>query len=350
MSASPSTPVIPVSDSAKHAALTTQPIAEKLHTTIVNALSTPTIESLHDHKKPTENVILSPAMAEKRAAFIAGGVEKLQIIADFDRTISAFKCSNGSLCAASHQLLESCVVENYAAFRSTMDAINTKYFELEISSAITEAERASHMGDWWQQAHDLLVQQDIKHQSIEAAVRKARTDGDLQLRTGAREFLHTLNEHNIPCLIFSAGVKETIKVTFEQEKLFLPCMHLIGNETFYNKDTGALERFDTEMITSSNKNYTHVLTMQPDYHQKSLQRRNVIVIGDNIGDANMAKGMEGIENIIRIGLLHDNVELRLEQFKAAFDVVLLGDPDMSFLHNLVKDIISASPKKNNQAE
>lgn len=106
----------------------TQHMAEEAHTTIVNALTTPTVESLHDRAPSAVSIVVSdPAsFAAKRAAMVAAGPSKLQVIADFDRTVSAFRTSNGAMCAASHQLLESCVGFDNASFQPKMDAINTK--------------------------------------------------------------------------------------------------------------------------------------------------------------------------------------------------------------------------------
>ena len=86
----------------------------------------------------------------------------------------------------------------------------------------------------------------------------------------------------------------------------------------------------------------HVLSMEPAFHHNNLVRRNVILMGDNLGDAKMAEGMEDIANIIKIGLLHDHVDLRLEQFKKEFDIVLLNDADMSFAQQLVEQVVAAA--------
>lgn len=102
--------------------------AEDAHTTLVNALTTPTVESLHDREPAPVSIVISDpdSFAKKRAAMVAAGPSKLQVIADFDRTVSAFRTSNGAMCAASHQLLESCVGFDNTAFQPKMDAINTK--------------------------------------------------------------------------------------------------------------------------------------------------------------------------------------------------------------------------------
>lgn len=79
-------------------------------------------------------------------------------------------------------------------------------------------------------------------------------------------------------------------------------------------------------------------------------RPNVILVGDNLGDANMALGLDLPSplqpNVLKIGILLDKVDARLGQFKQAFDVVLLNEPDYSFLHKLVEEIITSGGGSN----
>lgn len=328
-----------------HQCTSTEPthlIAEAAHTNIVNALSTPSLAAVHDRvPAPVSVVISNPEVwARKRAALLAAGPSRLQVIADFDRTLSAFRTRTGALCASSHELLENCVGLDRDTFLPQMDAINTKYFALEVSPNLTAEQRAEYMLEWWHQAHALLLAQGIRRQDISNAVERARTLGMLQLREGAPEFLQLLLKADIPCLVFSAGLKETIQETLKQEQLLLPNLHLIGNEMEFHAESGKLMAFGQDTITSSNKNYSHVHLMEPDFHARSLSRRNVILLGDNIGDAGMATGLDDAECIVRIGLLHDHAEERLGQFKEAFDVVLLNDVGMEFAHKLVEDVIN----------
>jgi HAD superfamily hydrolase (TIGR01544 family) len=316
--------------------------AENAHTDIVNALSTPNAAAVHDHAVISPSIVISrpEEFAMKRAEMIRAGSNKLNIIADFDRTISAFRCANGELCHASHQLLESCVGFDKTDFLPKMEKINEKYFALEVSPHVNTEQRAIYMLEWWHQAHELLLAQNIKKQSIDDAVARARQSGCLELRKGAHEFLKYLNQNDVPCLVFSAGLKETIAATLRAEQLdSLDNLHLIGNEMEFDSN-GLLIKFGNDTITSSNKNYSHVHSMEPIFHTRSHQRRHVILLGDNIGDSNMAEGMDDIECIIRIGLLHDHVDARMEQFKEAFDIVLLNDADFSFVHQLVTDIVN----------
>jgi HAD superfamily hydrolase (TIGR01544 family) len=337
-------------DGATGAPRTPHDIAEAAHSDVVNALTTPTPTFRHHTAPvPVSVVYSSPgAYAAKRARLISGGRSSLVLVADFDRTLSAFRCANGDLCHASHQLLEDSVrrgqehEEQYAAFKAQIDAINSRYFALEICHELTEEVRRAHMFDWWHTAHALLLEQHIEHRWMEVAVTRARASGSLELRRGTKELLHSMNAAEVPCVVFSAGLKETIAITLRQEEAILPNMHLIGNEMVFSPE-GLLTAFGADTITSSNKNYTHVILAHPAFHAASRARRHVILLGDNLGDATMSDGLEHVDTILKIGLLHDNVEARLDKFKAAFDVVLLGDPSMEFLQELVDAVLASNP-------
>jgi len=67
---------------------------------------------------------------------------------------------------------------------------------------------------------------------------------------------------------------------------------------------------------------------------------NIILAGDMLDDAAMADKIK-YKNIMKIGFCH-NLHM-LDAFKKNFDVVLLsdkyGEADMSFINNLVQEII-----------
>lgn len=43
---------------------------------------------------------------------------------------------------------------------------------------------------------------------------------------------------------------------------------------------------------------------------------------------------------ITIGFLNDRVEMRLEEYKQAYDVVILGDGNLDFVHSLIKELLT----------
>jgi 5'-nucleotidase len=67
-----------------------------------------------------------------------------------------------------------------------------------------------------------------------------------------------------------------------------------------------------------------------------MNKKNVLLLGDGLGDLGMIKGFD-YDNLISIGFLNENVDKNLEKFKENFDVVLLGDGDFSFVNEFVKN-------------
>jgi hypothetical protein len=51
----------------------------------------------------------------------------------------------------------------------------------------------------------------------------------------------------------------------------------------------------------------------------------------------MVEGFD-YKNLLKIGFLNEAVEENLENFKKTFDVVLLGDPGMEYINNLLHEM------------
>jgi len=103
-----------------------------------------------------------------------------------------------------------------------MDVIIAHSFAVEIRGEINEEQRATYMNEWWQKAYELLLKQGIHRSWLRSAIDSLRKAGMLELRKGAHDMLHRLNELNVPCLIFCAGIDEPIRMILEDEGLLLP--------------------------------------------------------------------------------------------------------------------------------
>ena len=72
----------------------------------------------------------------------------------------------------------------------------------------------------------------------------------------------------------------------------------------------------------------------PEIFEAVKNRKNVILLGDNIEDVAMIDGFE-YENLIKIGFLNENVEGNLELYKNNFDVIVINDGSFEFINNLI---------------
>ena len=69
-------------------------------------------------------------------------------------------------------------------------------------------------------------------------------------------------------------------------------------------------------------------------------RKNVILIGDSLGDLDMAAGVEDPDTVLTIGFLNKNIEKNLPVYQNKFDVVLVDDQTMDFPNLLLSEILN----------
>lgn len=117
---------------------------------------------------------------------------------------------------------------------------------------------------------------------------------------------------------------------------------------------GVLTAFKGELIHIYNKREGALLNT--GHFQELRTRPNVLLVGDSLGDLNMADGVQDMENILKIGFLNDKVRLdkrskatervcsfdlvfhclvfasqvekRIQSYLDAYDVVLVEDETM----------------------
>ena len=75
---------------------------------------------------------------------------------------------------------------------------------------------------------------------------------------------------------------------------------------------------------------------------KNGSRKNVIVMGDSLGDLDMAAGVKDPNLILTIGFLNKNIDSSLPKYRDSFDIVLVDDQSMKFPNTLLSDILAKS--------
>jgi cytosolic 5'-nucleotidase 3 len=74
-------------------------------------------------------------------------------------------------------------------------------------------------------------------------------------------------------------------------------------------------------------------------HAVIAQRRNVVLVGDSLGDRTMADGLPA-ETVVAVGLCNANEGEVLPAYLAAFDAVLTGDAPLDWVVDVVRDVIA----------
>ncbi len=100
---------------------------------------------------------------------------------------------------------------------------------------------------------------------------------------------------------------------------------------------GIARKFRGQCIHVYNKNESPILDSV--YAENIKHRKNVFVIGDSIGDANMA-GCFGLDHecVVKFAYLSKKTKKYVEKYKEKFDVLIVEKEDYSFILDLIKNI------------
>jgi len=120
----------------------------------------------------------------------------------------------------------------------------------------------------------------------------------------------------------------------KQQGILSENIHTIGNSFEFNKNGKAVGI--KKIVHVFNKNEMSIKEL-PVY-DKLLNRKNVILLGDSLGDLGMIEGFDH-DNLIKIGFLNENIEKSLEEYKKNYDVVILNDGDFGFVNELVGGVV-----------
>jgi 5'-nucleotidase len=157
----------------------------------------------------------------------------------------------------------------------------------------------------------------------------------IKLREGIPELLDLIVKHDVPLLIFSAGVGNIIEELLKLERKMTKNIHIISNTFVYDKE-GKVIDYETDIIHTFNKNEGQI--KKTPYYKQIADRKNVILLGDSIGDLGMLEGLDHKE-VIKIGFLNENVEDNLRLFSRKFDFIILRDGSAEPVIDLFKKLI-----------
>ncbi|KAJ3189601.1 hypothetical protein HK101_008855 [Irineochytrium annulatum] len=206
-------------------------------------------------------------------------------------------------------------------------ALYQKYYPIEVNPHITPQERFKAMEEWWIQAHELIVGLGLTRDMISSMVLST----PVIFRPKLREVMSWCTDHSVPFLVFSAGLYDIIKEVIEKAGLKSESVHVVSNRMRWEKEVCV--GFEEPMIHVCNKNEANV--EGAPYSVTLKGRDHVILMGDSLGDLDMASGLTP-EVLLTIGFLNHNTEQLLPSYMDAFDVVVIDDSGMDFALSILK--------------
>jgi len=265
-----------------------------------------------------------------KSAIGAEGVEKLHVLSDFDRTLlKSFVDGQKSPSVIAQIRNGKFLTPDYAP---RAHALFDKYHPIELDPKISREEKSKAMREWWSEHFKLLAECGL----TKAVMEKIVATKTIRFRDGALEFIDFLHEKNIPLVIMSGAPGDMVAMYLAQEGRLYDNVHIIA--TFLKFDEAGKMIGIKELLIHSLNKYEIILKDFPVFGEIK-NRPNVLLLGDSLDDVGMVEGFD-YKNILKIGFLNEEVDANLENFKKTFDVVLLGDPGMEYVNNLLKEMFA----------
>lgn len=261
---------------------------------------------------------------------VKGGAAQLQVISDFDQTLTRVH-KDGVKCATTYGIIEQSpfITEDY---RYQTSLLFNHYHPIENDPNLSKTEKIPHMIEWYTKSMNLMPDSGISEDKLVEMVELS----NVCLRDGCTSVFECLQEHNVPLLIFSAGIGDVLIKVLERQKLLLPNMKIIANFMQFDEKK-KLVGFKGDMIHTFNKNQSSIENC--DYFDTLKCRSNIILFGDSLGDLEMSEGAENVNAILKIGFLNHRIEENLAEYLNSYDIVLTDDQTMDIATGLLKSIL-----------
>ncbi|KAK1790892.1 hypothetical protein P4O66_014052 [Electrophorus voltai] len=256
------------------------------------------IEMMPEFEKSTVHIRYPERVEQIICGMIKGGASKLQVITDFDMTLSKFAV-NGKCCPTCHNIIDNCSLVTEEC-RKKLFQLKETYYPIEIDPHLTMEEKYPFMVEWYFKSHSLLVEQRLQREKLPEVVRES----DVCLREGYEHFFDRLHQHAVPMFIFSAGLGDVLEEIIRQAGVYHPNVKVISNFMDFDEN-GVLKGFKGELIHVYNKHDGAL--RNTDYFKQLKDNSNILLLGDSLGDLTMADGVPNVENVLKIGFLNDKV-------------------------------------------
>ncbi len=254
-------------------------------------------------------------------------VENLHVLADFDKTFTKATEINGKKISSLIGQLRAggYLTTNYS---EDSNALFKHYGPFEHDQTISRPDRLKLMEEWWIKHTELLINSRLNKRDMDDVVSK----NYIKLRPGVDIFLNLLKKYKVPIVIMSGAPAYMIQKQLELAGLLSDNIHIIANWYEYDQ-AGYVINYKKPVIHSLNKHETTV--RQFPFFDQLRERRNVILLGDQIDDLGMIEGFD-YKNLLTIGFANEKTDE--EKFADKFDILITENNDFGFINNILVNI------------
>jgi len=256
----------------------------------------------------------------KIAGFKQAGVDQLQIVLDFDRTLTEKHNQDST----SWQLMRTHLPpEGQIEAQKVFD----HYRAIEIAEKLTADDAVA----WWSESMTIITKYRLDISDVERDFISRST-----IRPGVRELFELCIEHNIPTIIMSAGIKDVIQIWCASYDIH-PTMILSTELRVDSQNRVIGWNEDTIVHTLNKKEIDH-----PELSKIRAERSHTVLAGDSMHDFDMADGDDTVVRIRIVDTLQGQERDQHVVRQKSLDVfdAIIEDGTLYPIVALIKDIVT----------
>lgn len=281
-----------------------------------------------------QDIFYGKSAKEKISKIVLAGKKSLYVLADFDKTLT-YARTNGEETPSLISVLYNrwYLSKDYSDNAKHLAEI---YRPIESDYAIPLEKRREQMLERWTKHRELLIESGLSRKHIQKVV----DSWIIKLRDWSHDLFETLHSAGVPLVILSASWlgKDAISMYLEKQQLLSDKVYIISNG-FERDDQDRAIGYQEPIITSLNKDETIISQDNfPSIYEDIVNRKNVMLLGDQVEDIGMASGHDH-ELLLTIGFLNNPTQEKIGYYKEYFDIVLLWDVNMEEIIKITKHIV-----------
>ena len=271
------------------------------------------------------NIVISDNYFSKVEKIILGGKNDLLIMADFDRTLTKAFDSAGKKVSPGRS------IRNMKFFNGNIsEKLEDEYVKFKLFAADEDLEKkkkVERLSDCFREQMKIMIEAGFSKEMLKDLV----NNNEIEFRDGFGDFLAYLSINNIPLVIVSAAWGDLIELYLEKNGYLRKGVNIVSNFFKFDKHGIAVD-INNSIVHMINK--AEVRFEDYYFYENIKDRKNIVLLGDTLDDAEMAESLNS-ENIIKIGFLNEDMEKNQARYKKIFDLVLSVDSGMEEVNELL---------------
>ncbi|CAM9618906.1 unnamed protein product [Ascophyllum nodosum] len=300
-------------------------------------------------------LVLKPnELAKKKRKFKQDGANRLQVITTFDHCLTGFHAKDGKgPCLKTTDILEQNqhVMLPEAAKKVRFLRSDFKRRMEADGKGMSPEDRVAALEDNLRKVYSVVSMEGGVHMNSIGPAIESQLDS-IPLRAGVEDMTAALAWRAIPMTIFCAGYGNVAMEVLRRGSpritgpggIFTPHLRLVAN--FFRPDDTMtiIGMYDTvPLIHEAKKSGATLMEFLRGVGHENVfaSRSNVLLLGAELSDLGLAGGLPAVEERISVGFLKldEHVMEKLPRYAQAYDVVIIGDGDMSYTNEILHEIV-----------